>query len=239
MMVGQVLREGMVVGQKVPASQTIPGVGESKLHVVPGRSSETTSAYSINAATNQITVQMPPCLLGTSSGDQLATRILSDEWIFQLKSEIDPAWLVPTPPDTMQAMQRQMRKAKEKPSRKCVVCQTATSIKCQGCKEVYYCTTDCQKADWKQHKKKCKMPPLSIQEQVLIAAPDCQCFWQYQHALIAVCSDEHVGIKIMSRDRFAEIFGDDAAKRTLTTLATTGKPFQYLTGLYGQVGCTN
>ena len=153
--------------QAMCSQHGLPGV------VVPGRSSETTSAYSMNAETKQINVMVPPCLVGTDAGAQLARRILLDTWEFQLKSEIGPAWLVPTPADTMQAMQRKLRKEKEKPSRKCVVCQTATSIKCQGCKEVYYCNIACQKANWKQHKKKCKMPPLSIQEQVLIAVPDC------------------------------------------------------------------
>ena len=28
--------------------------------------------------------------------------------------------------------------------------------RCTGCKVVFYCSTKCQKADWKQHKKKCK-----------------------------------------------------------------------------------
>ena len=187
----------------------------------------------MNSETKQINMPVPPCLVGTVAGTQLASRMLLDTWIFQLKGEIDPDWLVPTPHDTMQAMQRQLRKDKEKPSRKCVVCQTATSIKCQGCKEVYYCTTDCQKADWKQHKKKCKMPPLTIEEHVSIAVPDYPCFWHCEFALIAVSSHDRVGITIMSRDRFAEMFGDDAAKRTLTTLALTGMPFLYLTKVFG------
>ena len=32
--------------------------------------------------------------------------------------------------------------------------------KCSGCKLVYYCSEECQKADWKKHKHICKQFPL-------------------------------------------------------------------------------
>ena len=224
----------MMYVQGVDTNTAVP-----KLYAVPGRSSKSTLAASTDAEMNSITVAVPPCLLGTPLAEELVSRILHERWNFELKKDIDPASLTPTPLAQMQTYQRRLRKETDNPSRTCETCQRKTRIKCQGCKEVYYCNIDCQKANWKQHKKKCKMPPLSIQEQVLIAVPDFDCFWQYQHALIAVSSDEHVGISVMSRDRFAEMFGDDAAKRTLTTLATTGKPFQCLTRVFGQVGCSN
>lgn len=211
----------------------------SKWFVVPGRSSETTSAKSTNAETNQITVAVPPCLLGTHLAGQLVSRILHDTWIFELKRDIDQVWFTQTPLDTMHLVQRRLRKEAVKGSRKCEACGRTTSIKCQGCKDVYYCDIECQKASWKQHKKKCKMPPLSIQEHVSIAVPDFDCFWQYQHALIGVNSDEHVGISVMSRGRFEEMFGDDATRVTITTLAATGKPWPYVIRAFGQAGCTN
>jgi hypothetical protein len=38
---------------------------------------------------------------------------------------------------------------------RCTVCRTFTSMKCQRCKQACYCSKDCQRADWKQHKKIC------------------------------------------------------------------------------------
>ena len=208
------------------------------MYVVPGRSSETTSAHFMNAETKQIHVMVPHCLVGTDAGNKLADRILHDRWMFTRKIELAAEWLVPTPINTVYAMQRMIRKATVQPSRKCETCQTATTIKCQGCKGVYYCIFDCQKANWKKHKKKCKMAPLTIEEHVSIAAPDFQCFWQYQHALISVGSHERLGIVVMSRERFAAMFGNNAIRCTLNRLAVIGKPCLYMTRVFGQIGCT-
>jgi len=42
-------------------------------------------------------------------------------------------------------------------SRVCNIClkQSQNCKKC-ACRTIYYCSTDCQKADWKSHKKHCK-----------------------------------------------------------------------------------
>jgi len=47
---------------------------------------------------------------------------------------------------------------------------------CAGCKQVVYCGADCQKADWKAHKKVCKASPLANQDpslaQVIVLPED-------------------------------------------------------------------
>ncbi|EPQ52052.1 hypothetical protein GLOTRDRAFT_122782 [Gloeophyllum trabeum ATCC 11539] len=40
----------------------------------------------------------------------------------------------------------------------CAICGTMTRNKCSRCKKVYYCTKDCQRADWKSHKPTCGKP---------------------------------------------------------------------------------
>ena len=40
-------------------------------------------------------------------------------------------------------------------NQKCVVCNKSALLVCGKCKAVYYCTGDCQRADWKQHKHTC------------------------------------------------------------------------------------
>jgi len=45
-----------------------------------------------------------------------------------------------------------------KPTRKCDVCSSLPTKPCARCKCTFYCSTSCQKAAWKKHKKTCKAP---------------------------------------------------------------------------------
>jgi len=45
-----------------------------------------------------------------------------------------------------------------KPTHKCDVCKTATTKACARCKTSYFCSAECQKSAWKNHKKTCKAP---------------------------------------------------------------------------------
>ena len=54
-------------------------------------------------------------------------------------------------------LQKQSRKANK---RTCGSCQTQEQFRgdfslCSRCKKVAYCSKDCQKSHWKQHKKEC------------------------------------------------------------------------------------
>lgn len=41
------------------------------------------------------------------------------------------------------------------PKGSCKICHNFTKMKCSGCRNIYYCSSKCQKKDWKTHKKYC------------------------------------------------------------------------------------
>jgi len=45
-----------------------------------------------------------------------------------------------------------------KPARKCNVCSSLPAKPCARCKNMFYCSSSCQKSAWKKHKKTCKAP---------------------------------------------------------------------------------
>jgi len=45
-----------------------------------------------------------------------------------------------------------------KPARKCDVCSSLPAKPCARCKRAFYCSAECQRSEWKKHKKTCKAP---------------------------------------------------------------------------------
>jgi hypothetical protein len=43
-------------------------------------------------------------------------------------------------------------------ARSCVVCGIHNSKLCSRCKKTYFCSPECQKSAWPEHKKVCKAP---------------------------------------------------------------------------------
>ena len=43
------------------------------------------------------------------------------------------------------------------PTGDCAVCDKLAKCLCSGCKHVFYCSRECQKKHWSNHKEECKM----------------------------------------------------------------------------------
>lgn len=59
----------------------------------------------------------------------------------------------------------------------CAACKKAAETKCTNCRKVFYCSKECQKKHWKEHKFECKSLPYKIGKndelgRFLIAAKD-------------------------------------------------------------------
>ena len=50
---------------------------------------------------------------------------------------------------------KKAKKTAERKTRICSICATPTRNLCNGCRKIYYCSTECQSSDWKKHKKIC------------------------------------------------------------------------------------
>ena len=44
----------------------------------------------------------------------------------------------------------------------CATCKKAAETKCTNCRNVFYCSKECQKKHWKEHKYECKSMPYKI-----------------------------------------------------------------------------
>lgn len=58
----------------------------------------------------------------------------------------------------------------------CAFCNLDASKKCSRCKKVFYCSKQCQKNDWRNHKQTCQNPQFQHQQQI----PFNPCFSPFQ-----------------------------------------------------------
>ncbi len=45
----------------------------------------------------------------------------------------------------------------EKYRRECSICQVKTTKRCSCCEKVYYCSVECQRANWKSHRESIRL----------------------------------------------------------------------------------
>lgn len=61
----------------------------------------------------------------------------------------------------------------------CAICKSqGRLLRCRSCKKVWYCSAECQKIDWKQHKKVCR----------LLSQGDIQQSWSELQSLVSNCT---------------------------------------------------
>ena len=178
----------------------------------------------VDVKNKSITIQIPPCIADSPFGAKLVGRIMSGSWSFYNASDIDASALEATSAHGMLKFERNLC-LREEPVHSCATCGNRGLKKCSRCLLVYYCTTRCQKLDWKHHKKTCTPMESTLQEHFAIAVPDFKCFFHYQGALEKKRSDEGaLGICILSLKKFTEMFGEDGVLGTCVNLALYGKP---------------
>ena len=182
------------------------------------------------AATMILHAMVPPCVVDTDVRDQLARRMIIEDWHFHRWCDLGDFPTPDTPPEGLKKIQRKLWKQANPPVYSCVVCATPTKRSCQVCREVYYCGHECQKKHWKQHKGSCKSPVPLCEVHHSIAVPDYECFWRYQAAL--PMTTEHVGLMIMTRNNFENMFGVEATQNTVNDLAILGQPAVYMAKAY-------
>lgn len=68
---------------------------------------------------------------------------------------VDLAYACPSKSSRVGKSSIQMSGQRQVKSPVCAVCTKAASKFCSKCKQVYYCSADCQKSDWQIHKKLC------------------------------------------------------------------------------------
>ncbi|KAF2499921.1 hypothetical protein BU16DRAFT_556411 [Lophium mytilinum] len=71
---------------------------------------------------------------------------------------LEPPRVIATPPDGVHVDPDFKAKTYyPDPSYECKICRVPLSLRlCSGCEKCWYCTTRCQKEDWKRHKAECK-----------------------------------------------------------------------------------
>jgi hypothetical protein len=185
-----------------------------------------------------IPVQVPPCVASTAVGAQLAERMLRQDWRAWHLEELEDEWRRDVPVSSLLDVQRKL-KLKRGPSlpRRCAVCGIETKQRCALCLAIHYCSHQCQRQDWEEHRAKCALPEPQVLCHTAVAVPDCRCFWNYQKWLSAQThADNMVGIVIMARKKFAEMYGPDAELRTVLSLSLRGRPHCFMSKAFAAPG---
>ena len=143
---------------KKDAKMNAMGLGRQKRSIVmeairpPARATD--GLMVIDGKNNTVTIQIPPCIASSPVGETLVDRIMSDSWSFYERTEVDESQLIPTSASGMLKHERKLG-LREEPVHSCATCGNRVLKKCTRCLQVYYCTTGCQKLDWRQHRKTC------------------------------------------------------------------------------------
>ena len=179
--------------------------------------------------------QIPPCITSTPAGAILCERMVKEDWNPWDQVEIDAEWHKDVPTTGLLDIQKRLGlKRGPRSERKCEVCQKESRTKCSHCLATHYCSRECQRLDWMIHKIDCCQPTPSVRRHVGIAVPDYACFWNYQAWLGQQNNEGVLGIMIMNRENFREMFGYESERRTILSLAIHGRPSCLVSAVYSK-----
>ena len=85
----------------------------------------------------------------------------------------------------------------------CPVCGKSALLTCSRCKKQAYCSKECQRSDWKQHKKTCKAPEAATDADII----DVDLRIDPDTGLHGFCMDTESATSAMSRCRRTERTG--------------------------------
>ena len=173
----------------------------------------------------QVTLEVPPFLLGTVLGDRLVRRMLYSQWKPITEEDIPPAWRDPVPNEfLLQAQKKIGLKRGEAETPACTVCQKPTHCRCAICLTTRYCSRRCQTNDWQCHKSYCKAPPARLDHHVAITLPDFVTCYAYRRWLSEQPGIGVTAVCIENTATWIEAYGESALKRTFLSMAICGKP---------------
>ena len=190
---------------------------------------------------------IPPCLVDTAVGNLLANRMIHDNWVEPMwewvQDEIDK--VVTQFPTNSQKLELQakmhIKRSSPCTARCCDYCNVAMTKaetkKCNRCHEARYCSPQCQRSAWPNHKPKCS-PPLSKLEQPnvfgALQVPAHVCFETYMswyNNMPLPNTRPPIGICMMPVDAFIAWHGKALYRKTLLSLAVNGYPHLILASI--------
>ena len=164
----------------------------------------------------------------------MSLRMVEGCWTRWMKADLNAECQSVMPVAGLLDIQKRLNiKRGPKRARRCAMCDAPCRTKCSHCLAAHYCSFGCQRQDWPNHRLVCQQPSPQIAQYTAVMMPDYQCFWKYQEQVSARWSSEHtLALCIMSREAFAAMFGEDAVRRTVLSLALHGRPQLYVASLF-------
>ena len=184
--------------------------------------------------------------LAEALGEMLATRMQNNIWAEPPWEQIPQEWkdkaaVGYSEAEKLRAQAKlKIKRGKTVTERKCAFCSstinTAGKHRCARCLDTRYCSRECQGLHWPDHKATCAPPAAKVVAHTAIALPEHECTVMYMNWFKNNVVHPTVGIMIMNRQTFLREFGQEQYRKTLLTLALSGRPDFNMVSICGAAG---